>query len=243
MVRWARSCGGSSPRLRGTLGTKLPTPTPSRFIPAPAGNTSVSTAGNSVASVHPRACGEHGSSTLVGPANRGSSPRLRGTHFRSPDGGRSARFIPAPAGNTSSLRRRSVIDAVHPRACGEHPNWSTRRLMSLGSSPRLRGTPLAGIGPDRTQRFIPAPAGNTLSAWAAASSSAVHPRACGEHAARLAKRFIAHGSSPRLRGTRIWWRKRGISGRFIPAPAGNTSICPHGGTAPAVHPRACGEHT
>ena len=94
------------------------------------------------------------------------------------------------------------------------------------------------------------------------SSSSVHPRACGEH---LTVDLIAKtggGSSPRMRGTQpplgLTEQEAGSSPRmrgthpcpavkpgaprFIPAHAGNTIKRPSPSAAPAVHPRACGEH-
>ncbi len=75
-----------------------------------------------------------------------------------------------------------------------------------------------------------------------AGSSAVHPRACGEHRRRRFRCVLARGSSPRMRGTLVDFVGGDGDGRFIPAHAGNTA-CPNTdpGTPP-VHPRACGEH-
>ncbi len=50
------------------------------------------------------------------------------------------------------------------------------------------------------------------------------------------------GSSPRLRGTLEMTVVVRQHDRFIPAPAGNTPLCPHILDLPTVHPRACGEH-
>ena len=214
-----------------------------RFIPAPAGNTRASApkcrgvfavhpracgehavlrsyAWRPLTAVHPRACGEHVAASRCTCARTGSSPRLRGTRSR-----RSA-IEPAP---------------VHPRACGEHavacaarrrgrfipaPAGNTRRRasqsVSVGSSPRLRGTR------DRAERTH--------------LRVTVHPRACGEHAVGADATSRQAGSSPRLRGTRrpallrlsesgSSPRLRGTlrpglrcvdAQRFIPAPAGNT---------------------
>ena len=49
---------GSSPRLRGTALNRRPAGVGTRFIPAPAGNSYILTAGSDGDSVHPRACGE-----------------------------------------------------------------------------------------------------------------------------------------------------------------------------------------
>ena len=49
------------------------------------------------------------------------------------------------------------------------------------------------------------------------------------------------GSSPRLRGTVNVGRNPYLSGRFIPAPAGNRAESYNGYWLGPVHPRACGE--
>ena len=51
------------------------------------------------------------------------------------------------------------------------------------------------------------------------------------------------GSSPRLRGTRGEEIHDCVRRRFIPAPAGNTINELERLGVPAVHPRACGEHS
>ena len=154
--------GGSSPRVRGTRRSLLCPHLLRGFIPARAGNTLRSAAPALPPAVHPRACGEHYFDRKCGFVASGSSPRVRGTHLCSTRSDPLARFIPARAGNT--LRQRSTLSLV------------------FGSSPRVRGTPEGGEDWFRHVRFIPARAGNTR--WAACSTgwSAVHPRACGEHA-------------------------------------------------------------
>ena len=111
-----------------------------------------------------------------------------------------------------------------------------------GSSPRVRGTQLAlqSIGVNR--RFIPAGAGNTSLPTSRFSVSTVHPRGCGEHALRVARRLIPGGSSPRVRGTRPATERAGFEKRFIPAGAGNTEHPRIVRDAHTVHPRGCGEH-
>ena len=94
---------GSSPRMRGTLGNRIPTVT-HRFIPTYAGNTRMvrtvdrrfipTYAGNTFvmnhgalssrrdSTVHPHVCGEHKIRIVeVGSYLNGSSPRMRGTPF------------------------------------------------------------------------------------------------------------------------------------------------------------------
>ena len=131
------------------------------------------------------------------------------------------RFIPACAGNSPSWSWSPAHPPVHPRVCGEliHPHQF--RAFAAGSSPRVRGTRLGGVAPQRLLRFIPACAGNSIRRVRRAGHRAVHPRVCGELAAVVDAQLEMHGSSPRVRGTR-GPRK----GRARTAP---------------VHPRVCGE--
>ena len=131
---------GSSPRLRGTdLVDRAQLQGP-RFIPAPAGNSSIPVGMSTPDTVHPRACGEQISWPGSSPASPGSSPRLRGTGKWSGRGCRRSRFIPAPAGNRGSPLDGRISTPVHPRACGEQVGLLLEPLHAVGSSPRLRGT-------------------------------------------------------------------------------------------------------
>ena len=96
--------------------------------------------------VHPRACGEHYGHEVVADTMAGSSPRLRGTsqELRRIEIGH--RFIPAPAGNIGPLKTTWSLTAVHPRACGEHDAEEKEFVVTVGSSPRLRGTYRRGWG-------------------------------------------------------------------------------------------------
>ena len=111
---------GSSPRMRGTQERLHLCPVARRFIPAYAGNTLPYGGRSLVRTVHPRVCGEHhdGLADLLAP--HGSSPRMRGTLFRTQCSKCDMRFIPAYAGNTSAVTASSFRIAVHPRVCGEH---------------------------------------------------------------------------------------------------------------------------
>ena len=130
-----------------------------------------------------------------------SSPRLRGTRILPPRTIVGARFIPAPAGNTSPSLCVRRSRPVHPRACGEHATSGGTGASPRGSSPRLRGTLPAEQARCVGRRFIPAPAGNTRMPDIPRLDRAVHPRACGEHYAYVALGPDTIGSSPRLRGT------------------------------------------
>ncbi len=241
-VSAAPSAAGSSPRLRGTYQHERQHGGTLRFIPALAGNIAFMRSYAAVASVHPRACGEHHAADCGAVESLGSSPRLRGTfsiiryvHF-------CHRFIPALAGNMPETPRRSWRRTVHPRACGEHSKRVKAAVKTAGSSPRLRGTsiPRQQISPGH--RFIPALAGNISCCDVTATAAPVHPRACGEHFLVAGSTAQHLGSSPRLRGTSLAQFGADLLHRFIPALAGNIptpNIVLH---FLAVHPRACGEH-
>ena len=133
-----------------------------RFIPACAGNRPKLERGIPDPAVHPRVCGEqtrvHWEHNLI----VGSSPRVRGTASGHLDRNRIFRFIPACAGN-SALSGLTIDKApVHPRVCGEQSLPEQWQSGDRGSSPRVRGTVLAG------ERGAQRPA--------------VHPRVCGEQA-------------------------------------------------------------
>ena len=129
-----RRYAGSSPRGRGT-------PLTARFD-----------SGARWTSVHPRVGGEHlMPDTLVisaDPASGGSSPRGRGTpgKLRSRRGRRESRFIPAWAGNTTSipasLGRRTQYRFIPAWAGNTSPMAPSPALIPrcAGSSPRGRGT-------------------------------------------------------------------------------------------------------
>ena len=112
---------GSSPPTRGTPAGKYNPICWTRFIPAHAGNTTITILITIPCSVHPRPRGEHPIIDTRAYRPSGSSPPTRGT----PPHARSipilSRFIPAHAGNT-------IIGIV-------------RSHGHLGSSPPTRGTP------------------------------------------------------------------------------------------------------
>ena len=233
---------GSSPRVRGTRGRQHGHRPRGRFIPARAGNTAAYHADPCEVPVHPRACGEHPLRHRRLLRLVGSSPRVRGTLALATRLALTQRFIPARAGNTSGQVSEPCMSAVHPRACGEHASTLAGISPSVGSSPRVRGTPDGSSLTDCRTRFIPARAGNTMTARTRSCRSTVHPRACGEHLHAIAHDVRAIGSSPRVRGTRPDHGRHVRPRRFIPARAGNTPPrCGEAG-ANAVHPRACGEH-
>ena len=90
-------------------------------------------------------------------------------------------IIPAYAGNTSVDSAASKKARDHPRVCGEHLAAFDAFVLSLGSSPRMRGTHHGVAVRGAEPGIIPAYAGNTLVLVAVAELSWDHPRVCGEH--------------------------------------------------------------
>ena len=72
-----------------------------RFIPASAGNALAAAMVGQLGPVHPRECGERPYATQAQMIERGSSPRVRGTHAGGLFMWLITRFIPASAGNAT----------------------------------------------------------------------------------------------------------------------------------------------
>ena len=137
---------GSSPRARGTLPDDGQGRLERRVIPACAGNTPTRASRSTTPAGHPRVRGEHHTSVRALSADRGSSPRARGTPLI-PDWVTDARrVIPACAGNTCRRSAAAPAGTGHPRVRGEHV-----RLL-LPSAPMERVIPAcAGSTPEGTR--------------------------------------------------------------------------------------------
>ena len=110
----------------------------------------------------------------------------------------------------------------HPRVCGEHFVPTIMGSVSLGSSPRMRGTLLDRMVAHRHAGIIPAYAGNTPDYTDACNYPRDHPRVCGEHLPALRLLLRLRGSSPRMRGTHRKPEDNPPTDGIIPAYAGNT---------------------
>ena len=151
---------GSSPRVRGTGDPRITGSTSDRFIPACAGNRSLTACMAVLTAVHPRVCGEQAVWTTAHTVSAGSSPRVRGTVITTGEDFGLVRFIPACAGNRIITCTVSSGPTVHPRVCGEQQASDKSDRSHCGSSPRVRGTVDRRISRSRVSRFIPACAGN-----------------------------------------------------------------------------------
>ncbi len=152
------------------------------------------------------------------------------------------RFIPAGAGNTGVGLRHVYFKTVYPRWRGEHQSVNLMMLNNRGLSPLARGTLVSQGGLERTSRFIPAGAGNTIAYVSLAPCAPVYPRWRGEHTPSVTPSFTSCGLSPLARGTLLSRRRNPAPARFIPAGAGNTSQHTRTEYPVAVYPRWRGEH-
>ena len=208
--------------MRGTLVQSVDAERGDGIIPAYAGNTSNTRLRVRTPRDHPRVCGEHDFDSSKFGGDLGSSPRMRGTHELFDGFGQAAGIIPAYAGNTSLLTRFSSMSQDHPRVCGEHFIEQTDAPRIVGSSPRMRGTPVLRSFRGLRMGIIPAYAGNTGRQSCRPFWRRDHPRVCGEHSQSVGQLQPWVGSSPRMRGTRVMQCDDRACGGIIPAYAGNT---------------------
>ena len=149
---------------------------------------------------HPRGCGEHPRVLVLRLLLAGSSPRMRGAPVRAFGLSTGLGIIPADAGSTSPSPHSSAPSKDHPRGCGEHMKSLSDRPTAHGSSPRMRGAPVAAWLCGSCGRIIPADAGSTYGVPVCPIWWRDHPRGCGEHDTMMIQADTLRGSSPRMRG-------------------------------------------
>ncbi len=208
--------------MRGTLRQCVSLLRRTGIIPAYAGNTAICNRCTSILRDHPRICGEHLYIQHADWDDPGSSPHMRGTPIFAMPWTPCARIIPAYAGNTQATAPSFRLSRDHPRICGEHSSSELITIMSMGSSPHMRGTHrIQGRGCN-LPGIIPAYAGNTH------MTSIIVQR--------------SWGSSPHMRGTPDATCERIAGDGIIPAYAGNTFGMDYRPSPCRDHPRICGEH-
>ena len=233
---------GSSPRGRGKPGQADHRELEPGLIPARAGKTSLRDTLRAGYRAHPRAGGENPpGGGLLGQA-AGSSPRGRGKLAEGKDSHLALRLIPARAGKTRPAGRVAGPVQAHPRAGGENRTTRTIRIAFLGSSPRGRGKLRQAPVLQGRGRLIPARAGKTPSTSCLIARAPAHPRAGGENGPARRPDHVGAGSSPRGRGKRPGWARRGRTRGLIPARAGKTVLVVQAVADGAAHPRAGGEN-
>ena len=148
--------------MRGKPACRLSGKARLRLIPAHAGKTPPAESWRVALKAHPRACGENESGRVEAEACGGSSPRMRGKRFNRHTPDQLVGLIPAHAGKTFESVNLSDADRAHPRACGENLGRFWRRIISPGSSPRMRGKRGGADAFVCCEGLIPAHAGKTL---------------------------------------------------------------------------------
>ena len=151
-------------------------------------------------------------------------------------------IIPTCTGNTQSGRLTSKFKWDHPRTCGEHSTVTISPLLSVGSSPHVRGAHTITVRDRGTRGIIPACTGSTTSIAAPSPLTRDHPRMCGEHVLELRQSCPTVGSSPHVRGARLLSKVMPSITGIIPACAGSTCTVFVYGRSYWDHPRMCGEH-
>ncbi len=192
---------GLSPRVWGSppySGDDSPT---ERFIPTRVGKSFTHPPPGLLCSVHPHACGEVTNLISRSGCCCGSSPRVWGSRTRWRCACRWQRFIPTRVGKSPPATSPPAAPAVHPHACGEVLFSSHRGKVTVGSSPRVWGSPYAPIPGHNKARFIPTRVGKSDQMEENQANYAVHPHACGEVGSTSELNRPHGGSSPRVWGS------------------------------------------
>ena len=134
---------GSSPHMRGALVGPAVSAHRYGIIPAYAGSTARRARKCGPRRDHPRICGEHMIVVTTVVVTWGSSPHMRGAPLRPLGRLSGGGIIPAYAGSTRPCPRHSLGCRDHPRICGEHNPLAGDAYLTAGSSPHMRGAPMA----------------------------------------------------------------------------------------------------
>ena len=112
--------------------------------------------------------------------------------------------------------------------------------IAEGLSPRVRGNRDAAATRARSQRSIPACAGEPCVAAGEVHVVSVYPRVCGGTVTTIYCPPTFEGLSPRVRGNRPVSVALALRIGSIPACAGEPRPCPSNRRLSAVYPRVCG---
>ena len=229
--------------MRGNLGRHEGGLSLCRSIPAYAGEPSSRRTVASHQVVYPRVCGGTERQQWRRAANGGLSPRMRGNlragGSEAIDGG----SIPAYAGEPSWAISHAMRVQVYPRVCGGTSRTSSSAGIHSGLSPRMRGNRRPALGPGRprrSERSIPAYAGEPYGPDGMSVVHMVYPRVCGGTIFGSPWMSSVPGLSPRMRGNRPWMSRLPFTSGSIPAYAGEPDPLRRDRSSRAVYPRVCG---
>ncbi len=143
-------------------------------------------------------------------------------------------------GGTHCERPPGSLGAVYPRVCGGTPHRPGPSLGASGLSPRVRGNLRRGCSDSRTDRSIPACAGEPGYRQGKPTRYPVYPRVCGGTAQDRINGHRQIGLSPRVRGNHDRREPHTANDRSIPACAGEPQQSAIRRSSPQVYPRVCG---
>ena len=214
-----------------------------RYNPACAGTTATPMRAVSGTTIQPRVCGDYLELPFAFEELHDTTPRVRGLlqvsricHF-------SLRYNPACAGTTHHGHGTAAMSSIQPRVCGDYHNLLYSSSVVGDTTPRVRG--LLGIGQvyRRSLRYNPACAGTTSRHSAFCGVPPIQPRVCGDYEMGLPPHFLAHDTTPRVRGLQAIYIPRCLQCRYNPACAGTTPLWTNVAVAISIQPRVCGDYT
>ena len=170
---------GLSPRGRGKHFYSSAASSPSRSIPAWAGETRTPLRHSAGCTVYPRVGGGNLRPVRWALCFRGLSPRGRGKHGFHRFAQYRAGSIPAWAGETYFNQIKPLAIAVYPRVGGGNEAFASALYNQRGLSPRGRGKRWAGCLSSIPARSIPAWAGETDNRCRGRGGGGVYPRVGG----------------------------------------------------------------
>ena len=237
----AKMLPGSPPRVRGKGAYAIASSIPHGITPACAGKRGEGAKTSEQGRDHPRVCGEKQKGAWAEGAVMGSPPRVRGKDPQRQFFRFTPRITPACAGKRSPSTTRRSWRGDHPRVCGEKVNSIKKKLLEMGSPPRVRGK-AASDSADRTALGItPACAGKRCLRARSLTATRDHPRVCGEKRMLSAVCTLPRGSPPRVRGKVSMLSHTNSPMRITPACAGKSPSDRLARLEGQDHPRVCGE--
>ena len=169
---YPRGCGGAafnpritdadaglSPRVRGSRLDLHRAADRAGSIPAGAGEPRPLPIGQISAKVYPRGCGGAAQRRGLPAPCQGLSPRVRGSLPRRAAIQHRGGSIPAGAGEPAPVVQHFLQRRVYPRGCGGALKWSVSWRITVGLSPRVRGSRALHAGRHAEHGSIPAGAG------------------------------------------------------------------------------------
>ena len=191
--------------------------------------------------VYPRVRGEARNFQPVPLFAQGLSPRPRGSPYAALFLCLALGSIPASAGKPCCLAFKGDEKQVYPRVRGEAFMVVTPTIVTVGLSPRPRGSHLCTLIIFPIVGSIPASAGKPLYFYALHLPIWVYPRVRGEAMKIPRVVTLISGLSPRPRGSRIFSPGSASLSGSIPASAGKPYSAFQWTRATRVYPRVRGE--